>query len=97
MILWCDHAVFPFFGFDLVGTVFFSLRSCSRLSLLLVGLVLGRSVGVTLLRVTCAWVLPTFARNEGLAYDSPVSSFGLRSLWFRCVFSSLLITNDSLR
>ena len=43
------------------------------------GLFLGLRDGVTLLRVKCAWELPTFARNEGLAYTSPVSSFGLRS------------------
>ena len=45
------------------------------------GLVLGLRDGVTLLRVKCVWELPTFARNEGLAYASPVSSFGLRSLF----------------
>ena len=43
------------------------------------GLVLGLRNGVTLLRVKYAWGLPTFDRNEGLAFASPVYTFGMRS------------------
>ena len=39
----------------------------------------GPSRGVTLLWDKCAWGLPTFARNVGLAYASPVYSFRMRS------------------
>ena len=39
----------------------------------------GPSRGVTLLWDKCTWGLPTFARNVGFPYASPVYSFGLRS------------------
>ena len=45
----------------------------------------GPSHGVTLLWDKCAWGLPTFARNVGLAYASPVYSFGMRSPFGSCV------------
>ena len=39
----------------------------------------GPSRGVTLHWDKREWGLPTFARNVGLAYASPVYSFGMRS------------------
>ena len=60
-----------------VEAVFFGLRSYLRLSLILVGLVLGLRDGFTLRRAKCEWGLPTFARNGGVASASPVYSFGL--------------------